>query len=85
MVIFHSYVSFHIILQSPVTAMDHSPAAKRHLCWADWTSLPICIRGPEDLTVMAMAISYNWLFQWDNKQSINGIIQSITYYTVVMP
>ena len=20
--------------------------------------------------VMAMAISYNWLFQWDNKQSI---------------
>jgi hypothetical protein len=24
----------------------------------------------EDLTVMAMAISYNWLFQWDNKQSI---------------
>ena len=24
--------------------------------------------------VMAMAISYNWLFQWDNKQSINGIM-----------
>jgi hypothetical protein len=25
-------------------------------------------------TVMAIAISYNWLFLWDNKQSINGVL-----------
>ena len=23
--------------------------------------------------VMAMAMSYNWLFLWDNKHSINGV------------
>ena len=27
----------------------------------------------ENCTVMAMASSYNWLFLWDNKHSINGV------------
>ena len=26
-----------------------------------------------EVTVMAMAISYNWLFLWDKNQSINGV------------
>ena len=27
----------------------------------------------DSYTVMAMAISYNWLFQWDEIHSINGV------------
>ena len=32
-------------------------------------------RGACRPTAMAMAISYNWFFLWDNKQSINGVIR----------
>jgi hypothetical protein len=30
-------------------------------------------------TVKAMAISYNWLFQWDEKHSVNGVISTYNW------
>ena len=43
-------------------------------CHYIFTDLPLLKRSIHSSTVMAMAISYNWLFLWDKKHSINGVL-----------
>ena len=53
-----------------------SPMARRDEDWDERLKLGVSGNwGPEieHFTVEAMAISYNWWFQWDEKHSINGV------------
>ena len=51
--------------------------ASGHVCFGKRTYPKFTYSSP---TVMAMNISYNWLFQWDEIHSINGVISTYNWY-----